>query len=343
MTIPLGGVRRALFLSYVVGGLIMRQLRSQRRDGFTLIELLVVIAIIAILIGLLLPAVQKVREAASRAQCQNNLKQLALGCHNFHDVYKILPSSGRQDSTGGRDPNNLLSPPPKQRWNWRYQILPFIEQDSVFKLTLDSQVRMTPVFIYNCPSRRLPTIVGATIILTDYAGNAGVNWCPANKAEVWTGTIVPSMLNNLTPVKSVRISDVKDGTSNTLLLGEKFVTINHYKDALEWGDNEPWATGDSWTVTRHANQQPRQDAIESDFTKGMPPPNAKDNAGLCGPWDTSAPGAGYYDYWGSAHPGAFNAALADGSVRSISYSIPLPVLQALAGRADGLVVDQNAF
>jgi prepilin-type N-terminal cleavage/methylation domain-containing protein/prepilin-type processing-associated H-X9-DG protein len=321
----------------------MRKVRSPRRGGFTLIELLVVIAIIAILIGLLLPAVQKVREAANRAQCQNNLKQLALACHSFHDTYKVLPSSGRQDSTGGRDPANLFAPPPKQRWNWRYQILPLIEQDSVFKLAVDSQVRMAPVPLFNCPSRRPPTLVGATIILTDYAGNAGSNWCPASSPDAWTGTVVPSMLNDLTPLKSVRLGDIKDGTSNTLLLGEKFVTINHYADALEWGDNEPWATGDSWTVTRNANQQPRQDAIESASTKGSPPPNAGQNPGHCGPWDTSAPGAGYYDYWGSAHAGAFNAALADGSVRNISYNIPLPVLQALADRADGVVVDQGAF
>src|SRR5689334_5876433 len=136
--------------------------------GFTLIELLVVIAIIAILIGLLVPAVQKVREAAARAHCKNNLKQMALACHNYHGTFKIFPTAGRQDSTGGRDPNNQLAPAPVQRWNWRYQILPFIEQDNVHDLTSDAQVRASTVPMFNCPSRRPPTVVG-NVIAADYA------------------------------------------------------------------------------------------------------------------------------------------------------------------------------
>jgi prepilin-type N-terminal cleavage/methylation domain-containing protein/prepilin-type processing-associated H-X9-DG protein len=322
----------------------MVQVRDERRSGFTLIELLVVIAIIAILIGLLLPAVQKVREAAARAQCQNNLKQMALACHNYHDVNKLLPSAGRQDSTGGRDPKNQFAAAPLQRWNWRYQILPYIEQNNIFQLTTDSQVRTSVVSIFNCPSRRVPTIIG-TVILTDYVGSSGSNWCLPTKISTWTGVIIPGLLNDLTPVPSVRLTTIPDGTSNTLMLGEKFVTLNHYTDAAEWGDNEPWATGDSWTVTRNANQQPRQDAQESVSTRGAPPANAAANNGACGPWGTGAigSGGGYYDYFGSAHPGGFNGALADGSVRVISYSIPLAVLQVLVDRADGVVVDWSSF
>src|SRR5437763_2138506 len=91
--------------------------------AFTLIELLVVIAIIAVLIGLLLPAVQKVREAAARSQCLNNLKQQALGCHNYHDVYKRLPS-GTDRLAGGYK---------YYGWSWQAQILPYVEQDNLFK------------------------------------------------------------------------------------------------------------------------------------------------------------------------------------------------------------------
>jgi prepilin-type N-terminal cleavage/methylation domain-containing protein len=311
------------------------------RRGFTLIELLVVIAIIAILIGLLVPAVQKVRAAAARTQCANNLKQMGLACHAYHDVFKILPNAGRQDAgNGGRDPNNLFASGSKQRWNWRYQILPFIEQSPVFNLTTDSKIRVTPIPIYNCPSRRPPTVIGA-LILADYVGNCGSNWCPADSVSTWTGVIVPSMLNNLTPVPSVRLTSITDGTSNTLMLGEKFVATDQYATAAEWGDNEPWAGGNSWTVTRVANQQPRQDQPSSTATQGVTAPNAKANAGKCGPWGLGTPigGGGYYDYWGSAHEAGFNAVMADGAVHFIRYDVNLNTLRALSDRADGVPID----
>lgn len=322
--------------------------RTSSRQAFTLIELLVVIAIIAILIALLVPAVQKVREAAQRTQCTNNLKQMALACHAYHSQFKILPSAGRQDAgTASRTGGNPVSTTPTangrtQRWSWRYQILPFIEQDNVFILTSDAQVRITPIAVFNCPTRRPPTAVGA-IVLSDYAGNAGSNWCPADSPASFTGTIVPAMLNNVQiPVNPVTLTSVRDGSSNTLMLGEKFVPSDHYRTAATWGDNESWAGGNSWTHTRHANQQPRQDERHSPATAGTPPPNAAANAGKCGPWGLGATG-GYYDYWGSAHAGAFHVAMADASVRSIRYSIPLAVLRALSDRNDGIVVDMNAL
>jgi prepilin-type N-terminal cleavage/methylation domain-containing protein len=118
-----------------VGGSIMLSFRRRLRSGFTLIELLVVIAIIGVLIGLLLPAVQKVREAANRMKCTNNLKQQALACMTFHDVFLQLPTCGFQDRGGGRiiNPYNPVanSNGPNQPWNWRYQILPFVEQDNL--------------------------------------------------------------------------------------------------------------------------------------------------------------------------------------------------------------------
>src|SRR5262249_23138385 len=146
-------------------------------------------------------------------------------------------------------------------------------------------------------------------------------------------------------VSPVKMTDITDGTSNTLLLGEKFVTIDHYSTAAEWGDNSWWCHGDSWITTRNAIHQPRQDTRETAATKEVPAPNARAPGinGRCGPWGLGpvGGGGGYYDYWGSAHSSGFNVALADGSVRLIRYSIPLSVLQSLSDRAGGQVIDSN--
>jgi prepilin-type N-terminal cleavage/methylation domain-containing protein/prepilin-type processing-associated H-X9-DG protein len=337
----------------------MLRLRFRLCSGFTLVELLVVIAIIAVLVGLLLPAVQKVREAASRMKCQNQLKQMALACHNYHDTVGILPTGGIQDYYGGRvgpnaPPWNAASPLQtlglQQPWNWMYQILPFIEQNNDFSQGFSSLVRTTPVGLYNCPSRRPPTQIGA-FILHDYAGNGGVTWCPANDPTTWNGTVVPSFVNingAYVAVGTVNMSAILDGTSNTLLLGEKYVSIDQYSVGGEWGDNaSSVGTGNTWISSRVAVHQPRQDQIASAATQETPVPNynAPGVNGRCGPWGLGSPtnGGGYYDYWGSAHIGGFNVALADGSVRTINYSIPLATLQALAARADGQVVDPSGF
>jgi prepilin-type N-terminal cleavage/methylation domain-containing protein len=287
------------------------QARISRRLAFTLIELLVVIAIIAILIALLVPAVQKVREASARAQCQNNLKQMALACHNFHDTYKKLPPSRIADPYG----------------TWYVMLLPYLEQGNLFKswdltqtyynqpAAFDVKAQV-PQFL--CPSRRTPPQIGiiaegvatgAKGALGDYAVSSGDNTgdpvtaydLAGAKGAIITGFRVGAAWQSRT-----KFALVLDGLSNTFLIGEKHVQRGQFGNVN--GDRTLW-NGDSIDV----------------FTRAA-------GTGLSLITDI---GQANNQRFGSYHPGICNFALGDGSVRAIQLTVPDTVLSLLVVRDDG--------
>ena len=214
---------------------------SRRRVGFTLIELLVVIAIIAILIGLLLPAVQKVRTAAARSQTLNNLKQIGLACHNYHDARGFLPHPG-QLGIGAATSTNPDSGP------WSYQILPYLEQQAVFNSVLDTTAgaatRNVTLKAFLCPGRSRkgfaaigdPRPDGTTVAngqsgaTTDYALNTWLNGSLALNATtgLYEGNEGAGGLMAQPNMKK-KLVGISDGTSNTVIVGSKKVVIPQYQ------------------------------------------------------------------------------------------------------------------
>src|SRR5689334_9575492 len=136
-----------------------QSLRASHPKAFTLIELLVVIAIIAILIGLLVPAVQKVRESANRTRCENNLKQIGVAFHSHHDAHKFFPDGGEYWDTARSMNGGTPAVAPKQNWGWAYQILPYIEAKDIWLIPNDGDCRKNTIPLYFCPSRRQPSTI----------------------------------------------------------------------------------------------------------------------------------------------------------------------------------------
>jgi prepilin-type N-terminal cleavage/methylation domain-containing protein len=207
-----------------------------RRSGFTLIELLVVIAIIAILIALLVPAVQRVREAAAITQCRNNFKQIGLAFHNHHDQFGAFPSGGLSWGADMTSNGALPADYRTQNWGWMFQILPFIEQTTLWAGP-ESVCAATPIPTYICPSLRGPVVFSYSQTATnapnramcDYVGNGGSygTWggFTAGAGNALDGPLVPSW--NVSG-KRVSFNSITDGASNSLLAGEKYLPGGPY-------------------------------------------------------------------------------------------------------------------
>jgi prepilin-type N-terminal cleavage/methylation domain-containing protein/prepilin-type processing-associated H-X9-DG protein len=292
-----------------------------RRRGFTLIELLVVIAIIALLMALLLPAVQKVREAANRMICGNNLKQIGLSFHMYHNDQSFLPDAGSYDS--GNPPTN------RKDWGWAYQILPYIEQDHLFRNTNNTFVRRSVIRIYYCPSRRKAIIYNGDA-KTDYAGN-GATRVTSDGVD---GMVIKARgsLNSFN-LKPGNLSGgfVQDGTSNTILVSEKLVnhpTMGGSSNPDDWSDNESWA-GPGYP--------------DGDIMRGC--------RRISGRWmtpikDTNelAPADPELLYrFGAMHPTGVNALFTDGSVRMVRYAVDHDLFRRACVRNDGLTYDMDGL
>ncbi len=300
----------------------------RRRSGFTLIELLVVIAIIAILIGLLLPAVQKVREAAARMQCSNNLKQLGIAAHSYHDANNaMLPATGANGCCWG---------------TWTIPILPYLEQDNVFRLYANwggtdatgaryssapnsNSVCNQRLKVYTCPSDQPNAPIG-TMTNNNYAvnlGNTAYNQQANLNGVVFGGA--PFRTNFNGQIRKETLTGITDGTSNTVMFAEVIQGIGTDLRGFVW-----W--GDAAGVSSYLGpNSPLPDRIYTSFYCNNQPARRLPCA-VSTTTDPSMMGAR------GRHTGGVMVSLCDGSVRFVRDSVSIANWRAASTSQGGEVL-----
>ncbi|HEX4589580.1 MAG TPA: DUF1559 domain-containing protein [Gemmataceae bacterium] len=335
------------------------------RRAFSLIELLVVIAIVAVLIGLLLPAVQKIRESAARAKCRNNLKQIAAALHSFHDQFDVLPPGlgavidhlPLRSGIAFVDTIPSASAPTFNRYaSWCTWILPFVEQEARFKSMRQTSNPAGPpggvVALFICPSDARLNDIYATGSrpVTFYAGVSGTS----NNNPNW-----PACDGVLYNRSRIRFTDITDGTSNTLMVGERppspsldwgwwdtatgpanawwdmdvvvGVTERGAGPLIDTGGGGPFGSGPGY-VNSHSAPSFRCPAVATYSAPGPPAVGVPS-------YNTASNFCDFFHYW-SAHPGGAYFAFADGGVRFIPYTA-CARMTALATRAGGEAADAD--
>lgn len=348
--------------------------KYNQKSGFTLVELLVVIAIIGILIGMLLPAVQQVREAARRTACSNNLRQIALACLNFESAIGEYPTAG-----GAVEEFSVNRNVGHESASWMFQVLPYMEQNNVVNnyesgLTaaggqsafLTTRTSEQQIEGFSCPTRdNRFAVVGTDIIaLGDYAGvianintynGASFEWqvVGVNFEEVrresdifWTGILVKggqydSETGQSLRLRRVGIRDVLDGTSNTIMIAEKAVNSVAYTipntNIWPYWELFGYYTGADWPVMRQfgaAVEGQSGGTIWRPISDGARPR-------IEAPIGNNSTGITRELGFGSAHPGVFNGILGDASTHSIPNGADLRLLELLGSRSDGEVANLN--
>jgi len=351
-----------------------RYRNSGMRLGFTLVELLVVIAIIGVLIALLLPAVQQAREAARRMQCSNNMKQLGLGIHNFHDTYGIFPAGGAPDQTP------FGSHPTGSGWgsSWMVFMLPFIEQNSLYDQlviggssgwgtpaeTNTAAAQNIVIDAYLCPSSPLEKWAAnphsnAPIMAASYAAISGavdglipgytesrIN-TPSSATGCCSGGIA-SGGGVMIPSGKLGFQSITDGTSNTAVIGEisdALITANGTKKDYRNGYRHGWMIG--WHSAksppdvgnggdlRTFNQVTIRYPINQKKRPGTGWPDSPGNCGSDGICDNASTNMPLI----SAHPGGVMTLMGDGSVRFLPETLSMEIQARLVTRDDGQVLE----